>query len=312
MDTPAALGKPAAPAPRRVLVTGATGYVGRNLTAALVKSGWVVHAAVRAADAVLPSGVLRHALDGSYAAIDAAVRHSRPDVVLHTASSVLVSHGAEDIPELINSNVTFPTQLLEAMIAHGVTRFVDTGTSWQHFNPEAAYSPTNLYAATKQAFQDICQFYVEAHDLSAIQLKLFDVYGPHDQRSKIVPLLLQIAHSGETIAMSGGAQRMDMVFIDDVVAAYIAAANRLMPADQARFESYTVRGGDVFTLRQIVEELQTQIGRPLNIEWGGRAYRDREVMEPWSQHRPLPGWLPHVSLPEGLRRVVSAANLQCL
>jgi nucleoside-diphosphate-sugar epimerase len=298
--------------PRRALVTGATGYVGRNLALGLLAAGWDVHATVRPRSSTLIGGVVAQPIDGTYRSIDAAIRQARPSVVLHVASRVVVAHEAEDVADLIESNVTFPTQLLEAMIANRVTRFVDTGTSWQHFHPEAAYSPTNLYAATKQAFQDICQFYVEAHELNTVQLKLFDVYGPDDHRNKIIPLLVRLCRSSGALAMSGGAQRMDMVFITDVVAAYLVAAERLLNKAEAGYESYAVRSGETFSLRQIVEELERQIGCPLNIEWGGRPYRDREVMEPWARYDRLPGWSSKVSLQEGLRRVLTAADIACV
>ena len=63
----------------------------------------------------------------------------------------------------------------------GVKILVNTGTSWQHYENKD-YSPVNLYAATKQSFEAILQYYVEVASLKAITLKLFETYGLDDPR----------------------------------------------------------------------------------------------------------------------------------
>ena len=69
----------------------------------------------------------------------------------------------------MSSNITFGTQLVEAMVANGCYQFVNTGTSWQHYENDE-YNPVNLYAATKQAFEDILRYYVETSALRVITL----------------------------------------------------------------------------------------------------------------------------------------------
>ncbi|KAK3671198.1 hypothetical protein LTR37_021587, partial [Vermiconidia calcicola] len=201
-----------------------SGFIGGRLLTRLLDQGHEVTALVRGDPAGrLDPRASAERIDGS-ASLGDIVGRAAPEVVFHVASAVVVEHSPDAIADIVQANVTFPTQLLEAMTRHGVRRFVNTGTSWQHHDGGAAYRPSNLYAATKQAFEDIAIFYNDAHGIGMANLKLFDVYGPSDPRNKVIPLLLRVLRSGEPLGMSPGDQVLDMVHVDDVVEAYLSAA----------------------------------------------------------------------------------------
>jgi nucleoside-diphosphate-sugar epimerase len=170
---------------RVALVTGATGFVGSHLVPRLVRAGWQVHVVSRVNSRVPDAPeffqVKMHTHDGTTEGMIRLIGDAKPVVVFHLASLFLSQHEASDVERLVVSNVLFGNQLLEAMKTHGVSHLINTGTSWQHYENKA-YSPVNLYAATKQAFESLLQYYVEAHGLRAITLKLSDTYGPHDPR----------------------------------------------------------------------------------------------------------------------------------
>ena len=288
----------------KALITGGTGFVGSNLVRKLVADGWDIHIVVRPdskldtlADVAERITVHRH--DGSIEGMLGIFAEAKPGVVFHLASLFLSEHTSADISRLVGSNVLFGTQLLEAMAAHGVTKIVNTGTSWQHYENKK-YSPVNLYAATKQAFEDILQYYVEAKGLQAITLKLFDTYGPNDPRPKLFHLLEKIAREGTSLAMSPGEQMIDLVHIDDVVQAFLMAAERLMAGESQGHEQYGVSSGKPMKLRDIVGTYSTVTGCKLAINWGGRPYRNREVLETCGNLKALPKWSPLICLERGI------------
>jgi nucleoside-diphosphate-sugar epimerase len=291
--------------PRRALVTGATGFVGGHLALALARAGCEVHAIVRATSDPAATAALRgqatlHPLDGTPGALAAAVRAAAPDVVFHLASCFVAEHRSEDVAPLVDANLAFPTQLLEALARNGAPPLVNTGTSWQHY--QGPDDPVCLYAATKTAFEAVLGYYVRAEGLRAVTLKLFDTYGPGDRRRKLFALLARAARSGERLAMSAGEQKIDLVHVDDVVRAFIAAAARVRAAPAgAAPESFAVSSGAPIPLRELVAAYERAWGVTLAIDWGARPYRRREVMEPWSRGLPLPGWRPQVALEPGLR-----------
>jgi nucleoside-diphosphate-sugar epimerase len=266
--------------------------------------GWNVTAVVRKGSdrSSLPAGITAVEHDGTTEGLIAIVAKERPDVVFHLASVFVAEHTSGDLTPLIESNVLFGAQLLEAMDRCGCKRLVDAATSWLHFL-DRDYDPVSLYAATKQAFADVATFYVNARGFSQVTLELFDTYGPGDRRPKLFNVLREAAESGTTLAMSPGEQLVDIVYIDDVVAAFELGAARVAGAVPGTRESFVVSSGAGLPLRDLVGTWADVSGMSVEIDWGGRGYRAREVMVPFSGGATLPGWKVHVGLREGLSRM---------
>ena len=287
---------------RRALVTGASGFIGAALTRRLLADGWEVHVLLResSSDAGLPASpqLHLHRHDGGTLQLIEIMRAAAPEAVFHLASLFLAAHKPEDIERLINANLLFSTQLVEAMSVCGVRKLVNTGTSWEHYE-DAAYNPVCLYAATKQAFNALLRYYVEVSGLRVVTLKLFDTYGAGDTRPKVLNLLKRVANEGTSLGMSPGEQLVDLVYIDDVLDAFMLAYQQ-MDAQPNPMEDYGVSSGKPLPLKDIAALYAQVSGKPLNIEWGGRPYREREVMVPWQSYRTVPGWQPKVDLAQGL------------
>lgn len=295
---------------KRTLITGATGYIGSNLVHHLLKQGWDVHIITRpnsdlkVLDTVL-NAVTVHRHDGTSSGMVEVMAKAKPEIVFHLASLFLAQHKTEDIEALIGSNLLFSTQLVEAMAVNGVNYLINTGTSWQHYNKED-YNPVNLYAATKQAFEDILTYYIEAHGIKATTLALFDTYGPNDPRAKLIALLWKTAISQHPLSMSPGEQLIDLVHIDDLIRAYIRAADTLQ--DQSGGHTcYGVSSGAPMRLIDLVAAFQKATKTKLQINFGDRPYRPREVMVPWSEFQSLPGWYSQVPFEEGIMQTRPAS-----
>jgi nucleoside-diphosphate-sugar epimerase len=288
---------------RHALVTGATGFLGGRLCSTLQTEGWQVTALLRpTSDASrLPADVATAELGDTPELIDVLDR-IRPTVTFHLASLFLTQHSPEDVVPLVDANIRLSAQLLEAMAVTGHRRLVSTGTFWQ-FDAAGHPLPVNLYAATKQVASVLVDHYAEAHRIRAITLHLFDVYGPADPRRKLLPLLLETAAAGTRLEMSPGAQLIDLVHVDDVTRAYLIAAERLLTepdGPRERHEQFAVTGRSTRSLRDLVAMVQEVTGRTVDIDWGGRPYREREVMVPWNTGERLPGWEPEIALADGL------------
>jgi nucleoside-diphosphate-sugar epimerase len=305
------LNDPLAPKQLTALVTGSTGFTGRHLVRKLQAIGWHVHTLERQSRSEhgKTSNVLSgstnektvHFYGGTIDDVISAVSGSAPDVVFHLASMVLTTHTPAQIAPLIEANVLLGTQLLEAITSKGIGSFVNAGTYWQYYQG-ANYLPVNLYAATKQAFEDIIVYYTSAKRLRALTLNLFDSYGPDDHRKKLLPLLLACHRKGERLKMSGGMQPLDLVHVDDVCDAFVHAYDLLQQADRSGYQSYAVSGNERRSLRELVATVEGVVGKDLNIEFGALPYREREVMHLWEGTQ-LPGWAPKIRLKDGLKAI---------
>lgn len=293
------------------LVTGATGFVGSHLVRRLVQDGWQVHVLHRATSE-LPifsefADTIKHVYDGSTDSMTRCVAQAKPDIVFHLASLFLSQHETKDVDPLVLGNVLMGTQLLEAMSVNGVTRIVNTGTSWQHYDNKD-YNPVCLYAATKQAFEAILEYYVQACGVRAITLKLFDTYGPDDRRPKLFNLLSDAVKTGVTLNMSEGGQFIDPVFIDDVIDAYMVATHRLLNNEVHNNERYAVSSHQPILLRDLVELYSKISKNTISVNWGAKAYRPREVMNPWVHGRLIAKWTPKFTLADGIKKMIESAS----
>ncbi len=280
--------------PKKALITGVTGFVGSHLARRLVKDGWTVTAIIRSSsnrDLIrdIENSIECYEYDGTMESMQTILAETHPEIVFHLASFFLSRHQPQDIATLIQSNITFGTHLVEAAVTNDCFQFINTGTSWQHFKNED-YNPVNLYAATKQAFGNILKYYVEAHRLKVVTLKLFDTYGPDDPRPKLMNLLMRAAATGETLDMSPGEQLIDLVHVDDVVNAYCTALEVINEMECGLIKEYGVTSGCPISLKEIVLKLEEELGMTINVHWGARPYQGREVMVPWNLGGRLPGW----------------------
>lgn len=299
--------------PERVLISGAGGYIGRHVAAAFAARGAEVHALVRHSSRLEPllelvPEVRVHRCDESLNEVPAVVRASRPGLIVHLAARMTAGPEPGQLTGLLRSNVMLGAHLLEAQHHSGGGSFINTGTFWQHASGRG-YAPVNLYAATKQAFETILAHYCSAGNVRAMTLVLYDVYGPADPRGRLISQLHEALRTGERLPLSPGMQQLELVHVADVAAAYLRAAELLKQRPQlGDCRRFGVTSRAPRTLRDVVATYARVAGRRPAVQWGGRAYREREVMKP-RRFRRLPGWTPLLPLEEGLRLVLESDGL---
>ena len=297
---------------RRALVTGATSYLGRELIRRLGVEGVEVHALVRPGSDLtrLGDGAARprcHVHNGMTAGMTELVGTARPDVVFHLATNYVREHRPSDLEELVRSNVLFATQLLEGLAASGVRRLVNVGTYFQHYDRED-YRPLNLYAATKQAFEAILAYYADAAGLRATTLRLFDVYGEGDRRPRLMAAIRRAQLTGAPMPVPEGDPSLDLVHVDDVVAALLTAAAHLEAGTEGVAGGvFAVSSGEHHALSEVIALFEAIGGAHIATERGTWPTPARSIRTPW-RGPPLPGWQPRVPLAEGIRRLLAATT----
>ncbi|WP_047383269.1 NAD(P)-dependent oxidoreductase [Cetobacterium sp. ZWU0022] len=291
---------------KKALVTGGTGFIGSNLCRRLLNEGWKVFLITKKEfgyDNVLD---IKNKMDiyeyeDNFNELMEYIKSIEVDVVFHLASTIITEHTPNDIHKILQGNIVFGTEVLEAIKYSKTKLLVNTGTYWQHYNNEE-YNPVDLYAATKEAFQNLIRYYTEAEELRCITLKLFDTYGEKDKRPKLINLLNKFADEGTELNMSPGEQILDLVHVDDIVEAYLVAYKNLIENPDLKYKNYAVASGDRYSLKEVIELFENLSGKKLNINWGGREYRKREVMIPWDKYEILPNFKNKIKLEKGLEK----------
>lgn len=299
--------------PQRVLVTGATGFIGSRLTRYLIAQGAEVAIVARAnssfdqlGDAANEVELLRH--DGGIDQLSSFVANFSPEIVFHLAANFIGVHTSDDVAPLIADNVGFTAQVCEAMVAAECHCLVTAGTAWQHAKSppgEMVPTPNSLYAATKQAAEDIIAYYAETGALSSIALKIYDSYGAGDPRAKFLNVLAAKAAAGETLEATSGNQQLHLVHVDDITAAFRHAGAMLTSGEASGHNSYTLPSNEAVTLKAVVATWQEATGRTIDVAWGARPDRPGEILVPWEGAR-LPGWEPKIGLNNGFKALLDA------
>lgn len=283
-----------------ILVTGATGFIGTNLTRELRKQHNLFILGQFEGDPEklnLPGYIMTDDIP----ALANYIKENKIEGIIHLASLYLTVHTPEQVNDLVSSNVFLGTAVLEAASLAGCVKwFLNTGSIWQNYNVKGnGYNPVNLYAATKQAFVDMAKYYSDVFGIRFCTLKLCDTYGRNDTRRKIFKLFKDCAESGEVLKMSPGEQLIDLLYIEDIVRGFIHLAE-LLSSDTKLKEEYVLSSGEQVPLKQLALKFEEVSKMKLNIEWGGRPYRDREVMIPW-KGEVVPGWKAEIKVDEGIR-----------
>ena len=286
----------------KILVTGATGFIGRHVAAHLDQVGHEVAALVRTTSTIPPAiaHLPRHVVDAAPGALHDILAREQPDCVVHLAAHYVATHTPADVDALVRGNIGFTAQLLDAMAGAGCQSLVYATSAWQY-----GEAPANLYAATKNAALALADYYRSAHGLKTQELVIYDSYGPDDPRGKLISVLKDTMDAAVDLPMSGGEQRVHLVHVEDLCRGFALACAQIadFPAGARRIHRLPSAGA--ISLRAVVDTLNA-LGEhpPCRVAWGAKPYRPGEVFSPWEGAPILPGWTPEISLTEGLRRLL--------
>ena len=291
----------------KILITGATGFIGKHLIKDLIHLQYDIHCIVRLNSNLLEinSNVKIFKYNQNVDELIKYFKKEEFDGIIHLASLFLTSHTPNDIQNLISSNIKFGIELLEACKKTNVKWFINTGTFWQNYKNEN-YNPVNLYAATKEAFQNISKFYTQTSNLIFTTIKLNDTFGPDDTRNKIFNLWHRIIKNNETLEMTAGEQIIDISYIEDVISAYKILIKDLNSNNKEFFNNkeFVITNNEKIKLKELSKLFEEATNSKLNIIWDKKPYKEREVMIPYNKGCTIPNWSQKYSLKEAIKKTL--------
>lgn len=301
----------------KALVTGAAGFIGSTLVDALVAGG----SAVRGVDCLTPyyePTIKRRNLEGAlqhpvFELIEADLRVAELselldgiDVVFHQAAQPGVRLSwADGFGDYETNNVLATQRLLEASRTASIDRFVFASSSSVYGNSLSVPSretdlpqPHSPYGVTKLAAEHLCGLYAANWGVPTVSLRYFTVYGPRQRPDMAIGRLLEAGLSGEPFPLYGdGGQKRDFTFVDDVVAANVAAATAELPPGAV----LNIAGGSSVTVTELMALAAEAVGAEIRLDRLPAQPGDvRETGGATELSQKYLGWAPRTLLVDGL------------
>lgn len=281
---------------KRILVTGSTGFVGKNLVRGLKEQGAEVLTLT----------------DRTGCRID--VRDwqrikeiGKVNIVYHLAAITSVRYSFENPRETCEVNVVGTLNMLELCRLRGVEKIV-FASSYIYGHPqyvpideEHPLKPSNPYAMSKGLAEDLCRAYHEYYGLKCVVLRVFNIYGEGQSDDFLIPSILKQLVNGE-IELLDAEPRRDFVNVADVVNAYIKAGEY----SGTDFEVFNIGAGVSHKVSDVVDLILKTAGTERNVVYKNER-RKSEIMDAVadiSKAKRLLKWEPGVTLEDGLRSMI--------
>jgi len=289
---------------QKILVTGASGFIGSHLCRRLCRGGMEVHAISRTKPANPEKGVhWWHGDLAEIATVQDLLAAVKPEVIFHLAGHVVGARDLDAVMSTFRSNLMSTVNLLTVAGQIGCRRIVITGSleEPEQGDPEAV--PSSPYAAAKWAGSAYARMFHALYKLPVVILRVFMVYGPaqRDLR-KLIPYVILSLLRGEAPKLTSGQRPVDWIYVEDVVEGLLAAAQ----AADVDGRTIDIGSGELVPIRTVVEQLVRLIDPQLKPLFGALPERPLEQVRVANIARAhaMMGWKPITPLEEGLKHTV--------
>ncbi|MRX48652.1 NAD-dependent epimerase/dehydratase family protein [Pedobacter puniceum] len=282
-----------------ILITGASGYLGKNLVKFLLSANYKLILLVRENSNLtyldsLPNTNKCKVYKIGSADFETIFKENQIDIIIHTAANY--GRKGESLSSVIEANLYFPIKLLDAALNHKVKYFINTDTSLP--------KELNTYSRSKKQFLEWLETLSLEINIINIQLEYF--YGPNDDKTKFITFLLdELKSKKNKIDFTDATSLRDFIYIDDVVSAYAAIINKIQ--EFKGFVNIPVGSGKAIMLKDIIKEVQSitnNLDKQLN--FGAIPMRPNEIMKSCADITLLMklGWQPMFSFEQGIIKTI--------
>lgn len=296
----------------KILITGGSGFLGRNLIGRLAREGHELSCLDRYAAPFLGAFGVKAFQGDIFEKMLVKEAVSGADVVIHMACTVIPKTSNDDPHFDVVSNVGGAIRLLDAAVANKVKRFVFLSSGGTIYGPPRSVpipedhptDPDCSYGITKLAVEKYLHLYNKLHGLSTCALRFANPYGEHQRyvsAQGAIPVFCYRALKGEPIDIWGdGSVRRDFIYVGDAIEAIVAALH--MPEATG---AINIGCGKSASINEVLEIIEAAIGRPVRRNYlPGRDFDVPNNVLDITRARNLLGWEPVVGLEEGIGRTL--------
>ncbi len=299
----------------RILVTGATGFIGSRLTRFLLQKNAQVSVVMRAGSDpwrikdILPQvrvieGDLRQANR-----LAEQLKNTEFDVVVHLAWNGANSSKYKNMSSQVHENLNGSLEIVQLAKECNARKWIGFGSALEYgsrsgvFSESLQPSPESLYGISKYAVCLLAKKMCELNQVDFVWIRPFWLYGPFDDPLRMIPSVIGCLLRGKVPPLTLGEQSWDYLYIEDAVKAIW-----MLVEHPAATGIFNLGSGEVHTIRNIVERIRDLVDSSLSLGFGQVPYPEDQIMHlqaDISKLKSVTGWKPQTSIDDGLGQTVA-------
>lgn len=303
--------------PKKILITGGTGFIGSNLVYKFLELGNDIHLIVRPESNFWRIDAIKDKLKLHYidllntSEIDGFIAELRPEVILHFATYGAYQGKQQDVKLTVDTNLLGAINLVNAASKIKFGCFINTGSSSEYGEKDHPMKevdilePNNLYGVTKAAATMYAQFMAKKMNLPIVTIRLFSPYGYFEEDGRLIPNVVKAGINNEKFSAPSPLITRDFLFIEDVFDAYLKAIDNI---DNIKGDIFNVSSGKQHSIADVVSTIEKILDKKIDVDYGNIEAKQNEP-KMWvadiSKAKKMIGWSPINSLEDGLRKYIN-------
>jgi nucleoside-diphosphate-sugar epimerase len=298
----------------RILVSGATGFIGSFLIKQLINDGHDVSILVRNYSSFTRIADVKGKL--RIIAVDyknlenykSEILENNPELFFHLGWFGVENTFHND-DDMISINIRTSMSLCKIILKSNIKSVIALGSQAEYgpytcvINENHSTNPTTLYGIAKLSVYNIFNYYLQTQGIRYVWLRLFSSYGPSDNPNWLIPYLINTLAENKSPALTKCEQIWDYIYIDDVISALVTCAFN----NNAK-GVYNLGSGIGYPLKMVITKIRDMINPAIQLNFGEISYRKNQIMILQADNTKLKietGWQPFVELKEGLMNTIN-------
>jgi CDP-paratose synthetase len=264
---------------KKILITGATGFIGNNLLNYFLKKKYFIYVILRKSKKNIRFSK-EHKINKNFKSIifsdtgdlKKQLLNYKIDYVVHTATHYVKKHKSSDINKIIESNILFSTIIIDLLCNKKIKKFINFGTVWQHYNNKKDHA-YNLYASSKQAFNKIFNYYRNQFPKTKFfNLLISDTFGENDKRKKLIPIIIKNYNKKKTIHIPKN------LSINLVNVKYITKIIENIINKDIKPDTYVIKEKKNLKIFDLINYLNQKLDKQIKISWTKNKVSNEKII----------------------------------